>query len=455
MSDTHTIITVPNKSDLITADMATMHPTEFGPKLNEAFQALRPILVGQDEQLLQAMFALGAIEHVLWVAGPGVAKSMAAELIMSLFPDADTLKLQLTKDMPQEAIFGHIVAKDLIEQGIERRNLEGGAGDVHFFFADEVMDASSWTLRTLLNLINERKLRSKSEGEIDAPLHSVIATTNFFRTTGELEAVVDRFLARAIMPAASDIVDHFRIGRGYTRTSGRQFVTPQLNYADLLAFGQWIESPESVEIPNSMMLLHYELMLEFRRMRHEAALERWAKKNGTDLTQQDVSFEVPSRRDLGVEITPRTAAKAIDFVEVSAGIDGREHLLASDLRAAGLVYCVLGDGSGDSELWNEVCNGLVGGLNDKHMDALNAIGSLVDFVGDLRAERGIPTQGEFMIGGQLIAVTRQNLLQLRQGSLGFRNPHPAIKVALVHLDECIAKLDEATHKTGICVPGWQ
>ncbi len=456
MSDNPSIIFhQPDPSGSLDGLEPMIDPKDFGPMLSEAFQQVRKLLVGVDPQLMQAMFALATLEHILWIAGPGVAKSMAAEILMDMFEDADTLSLQLTKDMPSDAIFGHVIPKDLIESGEEIRNLDGGIVDVEFFYADEFMDASAWAIRSMLNVFNERKHRSKSQGEIDAPLHSVIATTNFYRTQAELEAVVDRFLSIAIMPASDCLVHDYRIGRGYTRTSGKDIRVPKLRYADLLAFAQWVESPDGIYISDGMMALHFMVTREFMERRYQMEVQKWADTNGVDLTDPHNQANVPTMRELGVFITPRRAAKTLDYVRAASAFQGRDVVQPEDIRAGGLSYCVIGESNGHEELWSEVCDELTTNLSSRDLEILNGIGTLTDLVGDLLAERGNDPEVTFNIGGKAFVATRQTLLEVRANAFGRkRNMHPAVKLGLAKLDECIQKLDDQVHKTGIKLPLW-
>ncbi len=304
------------------------------------------------------------------------------------------------------------------------------------------------------NIFNERKHRSKSQGEIDAPLHSVIATTNFYRTTAELEAVVDRFLAIAIMPAADCLVEDFRIGRGYTKTSGKDIEVPKLRYTDLLAFANWIESAEGPYISDGVMTLHYLVTREYMERRYQMEVQKWADKNGVDLNDPVNQAQVPTMRELGVFITPRRAAKTLDYVRAAAGFQGREVVVPDDVRAAGLSYCVIGENNGHEELWGDVCDELVAGIKPRDLERLDGIGALTDLVGDLMAERGNDREVTFDIGGKHYAATRHTLLDVRANAFGVRRPHPVVKLALAKLDDCIQKLDEPVHKIGLALPLW-
>lgn len=450
MSSTNLIVA--DESGLITAEMSLIHPKDFGPQMNEAFHALRELLIGFDEVLLQAMHALASSEHCLWIAPPGRAKSMAAELVFSLFPDASLLPLQVTKEMPQAALFGQIIPKRLIESGEEVYNLEGGLADVHFAFLDELLDGSDWTLRSILNIINERKFRSKSMGEIDAPLHSVIATTNFFRNTGALEAVVDRFLARAIVPAVDNIADRVRLGKVYVGGSGKGFKLPKLNYADLLAFAEWVESPNGVYISPAMMMLHFELMREFVERRYKAVSEKWAQEHSIDLSDPDNAQNAPDDRELGVAITPRTSAKALDFIRATAGFNGRDVVQPDDLRSAGLAYCVINDGSGSTELWTTMCDEYLHGLSDKVLRELEQIAEVVEAVGEVKGDRGQDRELNLSWMSQPFVISHQTVASLRQHFKRLR--HPAITMAMAALEKSIDALDEPTQPAGIIVPGW-
>ena len=291
----------------------------------------------------------------------------------------------------------------------------------------------------------------QGRGEVDAPLHSVIATTNFYRSTGELEAVVDRFLAIAVMSTADRLHEHFRIGRGYTKTSGKEIKVPQLKYADLLAFAEWIESSEGPCISDAMMTLHYVLLLEFLERRYQRELENWAAKNEVNLKDPSNKANKPTMRDLGVFITPRRGAKALDFIKAAAGFAGRDEVVTEDLRAAGLVYCVIGDNSGHDQIWNQLCDEYLGTLDESSLEMLNEIGKLTEILGDLYSERGRGTKLVFALGGESILHTRRKTLTV----LGRKaRNQPAVIRALALLDEGIKELDEDPHTTGVHVELW-
>lgn len=131
-------------------------------------------------------------EHVLVAGPPGTAKSLHAERFFSHFPTAKHFACQLTKFSTEEVVFGPLDVA-LLREGIYEYMYENTILDSHFAFIDEMFDASDVLMRSLLGVLNERKLQ-KGSFKKQTPLISAVATANYTRLNDVTEAVVDRFM---------------------------------------------------------------------------------------------------------------------------------------------------------------------------------------------------------------------------------------------------------------------
>jgi MoxR-like ATPase len=193
---------------------------------------LSSLFVGYEEQI-QMLFACAiAQEPVLFVGRPGVAKT---ELATSFFggiglrkpqgeanpKDGETNKyfeyLLSPYTIPEE-LFGPLNYPELEKGTVARINTNMVTGKlVRGVFLDEIFNASSSILNTLLTLINERRYFDRGMFQ-DADLRVFIGASN--RTpagkygsgdgmgsgkSGELEAFYDRFTMRLYLPTPQEL----------------------------------------------------------------------------------------------------------------------------------------------------------------------------------------------------------------------------------------------------------
>lgn len=147
-------------------------------------------LLGYDTIAQTAALAAAAGEHMLLVGPPGQAKSLFARQFFSQF-DGSLYETQLSRWADDSALFGLPDLARLRETG-EVVYPARGIAAADWAFIDEIFDASDVLLRTLLAILQERKLLRGKE-IIDIHLQSCIATANYTRITEMTEAVVDRF----------------------------------------------------------------------------------------------------------------------------------------------------------------------------------------------------------------------------------------------------------------------
>jgi len=151
----------------------------------------RPFLQ-REEQARLITIALMTKEHLVMIGEPGTAKSAlvrrAAELLNAKF-----FLYLLTKYTEPAELFGPIDVVAL-KNGVYKRITENRLLDAQVVFLDEIFNANSSILNTLLSIINERVVYDQTQ--IQVPLWSLFAATNRVPDETELEALYDRLLIR-------------------------------------------------------------------------------------------------------------------------------------------------------------------------------------------------------------------------------------------------------------------
>lgn len=160
-------------------------PRQFAEDLAKPF-------LGREEQARLITIALMTREHLVMIGEPGTAKSAlvrrAAELLNAKF-----FMYLLTKYTEPSELFGPI---DIIafKQGIYKRITEGRLPEAEIAFLDEIFNANSSILNTLLSILNERVIYDRTP--IQVPLWSLFAASNNVPDEKELAALYDRILLR-------------------------------------------------------------------------------------------------------------------------------------------------------------------------------------------------------------------------------------------------------------------
>lgn len=164
-------------------------------RYNRVFDYMNKILIGRTSEIHALKLAVLTRQHVLLIGPPGTAKTKLATTFFSLIRGGQVFSAQFDKWMGPDDVFGPIDIKAYREEYKLKRSVKGMAPTANFIFADELLDANPSLLRSMLGILNERKL-IKAGVELFCPLHTCIATTNFSDSSEQLAAVLDRFLFR-------------------------------------------------------------------------------------------------------------------------------------------------------------------------------------------------------------------------------------------------------------------
>lgn len=170
-------------------------------KIRMFYKELSKPFVGRDEEALTITISLMTGEHVVLIGEPGTAKSALARRAADLL-QARFFKYLLTRYTEPDELLGPLDINALRE-GRYVRVTRGKLPEAEIAFLDEVFNASSAILNTLLTLMNERVIFD-GYNEIAVPLWTLIAASNTVPEEPEYQALYDRFLVRHFIKPVSE-----------------------------------------------------------------------------------------------------------------------------------------------------------------------------------------------------------------------------------------------------------
>ena len=168
-------------------------PEELMKLASRFLTELESPFVGRHEEALVMTLALMTGEHVVLIGEPGTAKSALARRSADLL-DVRFFKYLLTKFTEPSELFGPLDIKAL-RQGVYRRITTGKLPEAEIAFLDEIFNANSAVLNSILSIMQERVLYD-GYTEIRVPLWTLVGASNRVPEEPELEALYDRFLFR-------------------------------------------------------------------------------------------------------------------------------------------------------------------------------------------------------------------------------------------------------------------
>lgn len=178
---------------------------DIGDKANQLFQE-------REEIVTAAMLGMVARHHLLLVGAPGTAKSAVSRFLFGAVKDATTFRIQLTKFMTEDYVFGPMNAKKYREEAVVEHNIEGSLADCDFAFLDEVYNSNPPLLQAMHSVMNERIFVRHTQ-KVQCPLRFVMGTTNFINDSPETAAFLDRWTMVANVPSLQEEKSTFEMVR--------------------------------------------------------------------------------------------------------------------------------------------------------------------------------------------------------------------------------------------------
>ncbi len=170
------------------------HDLTLGRKLADGVLApMKRAFVGKDEIIDLLGICLVAGENLFLLGPPGTAKSaLVHDLARRL--EGEMFDYLLTRFTEPQELFGPFDIRKLREGDLVT-NTEGMLPEASFVFLDELLNANSAILNSLLMVLNERRFRRGRESRA-LPTLMVVGASNRLPEDDALAALFDRFLLR-------------------------------------------------------------------------------------------------------------------------------------------------------------------------------------------------------------------------------------------------------------------
>src|ERR1700744_2764183 len=162
-------------------------------KLLKVLGHLKELFVGKDEIIDLMGICLVGGENLFLLGPPGTAKSATIRELSRLI-DGRTFEYLLTRFTEPNELFGPFDIRKLRE-GELQTNTEGMLPEASLVFLDELLNANSAILNSLLVALNEKMFRRGKEKR-PLPVISFIGASNHLPEDDALRALFDRFLLR-------------------------------------------------------------------------------------------------------------------------------------------------------------------------------------------------------------------------------------------------------------------
>lgn len=288
-------------------------------KLNALLQHIKETFIGKNEIIDLLGISLLARENAFLLGPPGTAKSAIVRALSDGVEDGKNFEYLLTRFTEPNEIFGPFDIRKL-KEGDLVTNTEGMMPEASMVFLDEIFNANSAILNSLLMALNEKIFRRGRETK-KLPALMFVGASNILPEDEALNALLDRFLVRI----KCDYVD------------------TDLLLQVLLA-GWKLENDVVTEKPTIKAHEIKELQLLCRKV------------DLNPIRNQYVDV-IHSLRNTGVKVSDRRAVKLQNLIAASALICGRNEAIVSDLWVLKYIW--------DTEEQIEILQGIINHIIEK------------------------------------------------------------------------------------------
>lgn len=262
-------------------------------KLNRVLTYVKDTFVGKDDVIDLLGICLLARENAFLYGPPGTAKSAMVRTLANTVKDGKNFEYLLTRFTEPNEIFGPFDIRKL-KEGELLTNTEGMMPEASLVFLDEIFNANSAILNSLLMALNEKIFKRGKETR-HLPALMFVGASNVLPEDEALNALFDRFLIRINV----------------------DYVHPDLLHQVLLA-GRKLENNTETEIPE---ILSHEIK----------ELQNLCKIVDLKPIYEVYLNTIISLRNTGIVISDRRAVKMQNLIAASALICGRKEAIVSDL----------------------------------------------------------------------------------------------------------------------------
>ena len=161
--------------------------------LNAVTGHLKEKFVGKDDIIDLMGICLAGRENLFLLGPPGTAKSAMVRELSRLL-NGKTFEYLLTRFTEPNELFGPFDIRKLREGDLVT-NTEGMLPEANLIFLDELLNANSAILNSLLMVLNEKIFRRGRENR-PLPVVMIVGASNHLPEDESLQALFDRFLIR-------------------------------------------------------------------------------------------------------------------------------------------------------------------------------------------------------------------------------------------------------------------
>ncbi|KQT17086.1 ATPase [Chryseobacterium sp. Leaf404] len=262
-------------------------------KLNKVLAFVKDTFVGKNDVVDLLGICLLARENAFLYGPPGTAKSAIVRTLAKTVTDGKNFEYLLTRFTEPNEIFGPFDIRKL-KEGELFTNTDGMMPEASMVFLDEIFNANSAILNSLLMALNEKIFKRGKETR-NLPALMFVGASNVLPEDEALNALFDRFLIRINV----------------------DYVNPDLLQQVLLA-GRRLENILESESPE---ILAHEIK----------ELQQLCKTVDLKPIYEVYLNTIINLRNTGIAISDRRAVKLQNLIAASALICGRNEAILSDL----------------------------------------------------------------------------------------------------------------------------
>jgi MoxR-like ATPase len=270
----------------------TTHQLTAIDQLNNVLNHLKETFVGKDDIVDLMGISLVARENLFLLGPPGTAKSALVRELANLVK-GKTFEYLLTRFTEPNELFGPFDIRKLREGDLVT-NTEGMLPEANLIFLDELLNANSAILNSLLMVLNEKIFRRGRETR-QLPVLMIVGASNHLPEDEALAALFDRFLLRVRC----------------------DYVEPNL-LNNVLDAGWKLERKETGEKPQ----ISYEEIFKIQALIATIDLQ--------DIRPLYIEL-IQKLRNAGVQVSDRRAVKLQRIIAASALLCKREKAIPSDM----------------------------------------------------------------------------------------------------------------------------
>lgn len=171
----------------------TNNTFEVVDRLSSILQHLKEKFIGKDDVIDLMGLCLASRENLFLLGPPGTAKSALVRELSKLL-QGKTFEYLLTRFTEPNELFGPFDIRRL-RDGDLVTNTEGMLPEANLIFLDELLNANSAILNSLLMVLNEKIFRRGRETKA-LPVVLIVGASNHLPEDESLQALFDRFLIR-------------------------------------------------------------------------------------------------------------------------------------------------------------------------------------------------------------------------------------------------------------------